>query len=100
MVRVFKILTGKKPLPTEFLTPMEEAKHSSVDDLDKILYEKYEVLLYMRQNAFIGLPATYLRGPDIVRYSAARVLVALDKLFCRFGITKGFDRKIIARKRA
>lgn len=100
ITRVFQFITGKKQLPTEFLTPMEEAKHSSVDDLDKILYEKYEVLLYMRQNAFIGLPATYLRGPDIVRYSAARVLVVLDKLFCRFGITKGFDRKIIARKRA
>ena len=79
---------------------MEEAKHSSVEDIDKIWHEKFEVVMNERQNAFITLPAISLLGPDGFRYTTARVLVALDRLFCYFRITKGFDRKLIARKRA
>ncbi len=95
----FQLVTGKKQFPAEFLTPMEEAKHSSVEDIDKIWHEQFEVVMNARQNAFIGLPATLLFGPDSFRYTVARALVALDRLFCYFGITKGFDRKMIARKR-
>lgn len=96
----FQLLTGKKQFPAEFLTPMEEAKHSSVEDIERIFYEQFEVVMNIRQNAFVGLPATYLLGPDSFRYSAARLLVAMDRLFCSLGLTKGFDRKIVARKKS
>jgi 2-polyprenyl-3-methyl-5-hydroxy-6-metoxy-1,4-benzoquinol methylase len=95
----FQLLVGKKKFPAEVLTPMEEAKHSSVDDIARILHEHYEIVMNVRQNAFAGLPATYLCGPDSFRYTAARALVGLDRLLCAFGILKGFDRKIVARKR-
>lgn len=95
----FQLVTGKKRFPSEFLTPMEEAKHSSVYDIDTMLHEQFEVVMNVRQNAFAGLPATYLRGPDSFRYTMARALVALDRLLCYIGIVKGFDRKMIARKR-
>lgn len=97
--RAFQLLTGRKQFPVEFFTPMEEAKHSSVEDIDRMLHERYEVVMNIRRNAFIGLPATYLLGPDGFRYATARALVALDRLFCCLGITKGFDRKMVARKR-
>ena len=96
---VFQLVTGKKQLPAEIFTPMEEAKHSIVEDIDRIWHEQFEVVMDIRRNAFAGLPATYLLGPDSFRYTTARALVALDRLFCYFGITKGFDRKLIARKR-
>ena len=96
----FQLVTGKKQFPAEILTPMEEAKHSSVEDIDRILHEQYEIVMNVRQNAFAGLPATYLLGPDSFRYSTARALVALDRFLCYFGIVKGFDRKMIARKRS
>jgi len=95
-----QLVTGKKQFPAEILTPMEEAKHSSVEDIDRILHEKYEIVMNVRQNAFTGLPATYLLGPDSFRYTTARALVALDRFLCYFGIVKGFDRKMIARKRS
>jgi len=97
---VLQLLIGKKKLPVEFLTPMEEAKHSSVEDIDKMLHDKYEIIMNIRQNAFAGLPATYLPGPDWFRYSVARILVFFDRLLCFLGVVKGFDRKMIARKRA
>ena len=94
-----QLVTGKKQFPAEFLTPMEEAKHSSVEDIDRIWHEQFDVVMNIRQNAFAGLPATYLLGPDSFRYTMARALVVFDRLFCYFGITKGFDRKMVARKR-
>lgn len=94
-----QLLTGKRQFPAEFLTPMEEAKHSSVEDIERMWYEQFEVVMNVRQNAFAGLPATYLLGPDSFRYTTARALVALDRFLCYLGIVKGFDRKMIARKR-
>ncbi|MFA6357085.1 MAG: class I SAM-dependent methyltransferase [Candidatus Omnitrophota bacterium] len=95
----FQLVMGKKQFPVEFFTPMEKAKHSSVDDIDKIWHEQFEIVMSVRQNAFAPAPSSFLLGPDSFRYTTARVLVALDRLFCRLGITKGFDRKMIARKR-
>lgn len=99
ILRVFQLVTGKKQLPAEIFTPMEEAKHSSVEDIDRIWHEQFEVVMNVRQNAFAGLPATYLLGPDNFRYTTARALVALDRFLCYLGIIKGFDRKMVARKR-
>ena len=95
-----QIFMGKRELPAEIFTPMEEAKHSSVVDIDRIWHEQFEVVMSVRQNAFVGTPAMVLRGPDSFRYTTARALVALDRFLCYFGIVKGFDRKMIARKRS
>jgi 2-polyprenyl-3-methyl-5-hydroxy-6-metoxy-1,4-benzoquinol methylase len=97
---VFQLLTGKKQFPAEVFTPMEEAKHSSVDDIKRIFYERFDVIVNLHQNAFVGTPVMRLRGPDRFRYAAASALVALDRLLCYFGIVKGFERIMIARKQA
>jgi 2-polyprenyl-3-methyl-5-hydroxy-6-metoxy-1,4-benzoquinol methylase len=94
-----QLLSGKRKLPAEVFTPMEEAKHSSVYDIERILHEQYDVLVEVRQNAFAGSPAMLLSGPDSFRYTLARALVGLDRLLCYIGIVKGFDRKMIARKK-
>jgi len=39
-----------------------------------------------------------LIGPDWFRYSTAWVLLKLDNLLCKIGITKGYYRVIIAKK--
>lgn len=96
---VFQLLTGKKQFRAEFLTPMEETKHSSVDDIKRIFYEQFDVVVNLQQNAFVGAPVMRLSGPDSFRYPTARALVALDRLLCYCGIVKGFERIMIARKR-
>ena len=68
--------------------------------IDRIWHEQFEVVMSVRQNAFVGTPAMHLLGPDSFRYTTARALVALDRFLCYFGIVKGFDRKLIARKRS
>ncbi|NNL75739.1 MAG: methyltransferase domain-containing protein [Desulfobacterales bacterium] len=97
---VFQLIIGKKQFPAEVFTPMEEAKHSSVDDIKEIFYEKFDVIVNLQQNAFVGTPVMQLSGPDSFRYPAARILVALDRLMCHLGIVNGFERIMIARKRA
>lgn len=92
------LLTGKRRLPEEGFSPMEEAKHCSVEDISRILHEQFEVLLTLRKNAFVGTPLMTMAGGDWFRYPAARALVALDRLLCRIGLVKGFDQIIIARK--
>ena len=94
-----QIFTGKRELPAEIFTPLEEAKHSSVDDISKILYEQFDVVMNLRQNAFVGTPVMRLSGCDGFRYVTARALVGLDRLLCYLGVVKGFERIMIARKR-
>ena len=94
-----QLITGKRHLPAEVFTPMEEAKHTSVYDIERIWHEKFEVLVTIRQNAFAGTPAMLLSGPDGFRYTVARALVGLDRLLCSIGVVKGFERIIIARKK-
>ncbi len=93
------LLIGKKHLPEEGFSPMEEAKHCSVEDISRILHEQFEVLLTLRKNAFVGTPLMTMAGGDAFRYPTARALVALDRLLCRIGLVKGFDQIIIARKK-
>ena len=94
-----QLLSGKRKLPAEVFTPMEEAKHSSVYDIEKIWHEQYEVLVELQQNAFTGTPAMLLCGPDNFRYTIARALVGFDRFLCYIGVVKGFERIMIARKR-
>lgn len=92
------LLIGKRRLPEEGFSPMEEAKHCSVEDISRILHEQFEVLWTLRKNAFVGTPLMTMGGGDAFRYPAARALVALDRLLCRIGLVKGFDQIIVARK--
>lgn len=94
-----QLLTGKKQFPEEVFTPMEDGKHSSVDDISKIFNEQFDVVMNLRQNAFAGTPVMRLSGWDGFRYSAARTLVGLDRLLCSLGVVKGFERIMAARKR-
>lgn len=96
---VFKLITGKMQYRVEIMSPMETLKHSGVEDIEKILYEKFEVLVNLRQNAFVGTPLMRISGPDSFRYITAKSLVALDRFMCKIGIVKGFERIMIARKK-
>lgn len=93
------LLIGKKNLPEEVFSPMEEAKHCSVEDISRILHEQFNVLWTFRKNAFVGTPLMTMTGGDTFRYSVAHTLIVLDRLLCRFGIVKGFDQIIIAQKK-
>jgi 2-polyprenyl-3-methyl-5-hydroxy-6-metoxy-1,4-benzoquinol methylase len=93
------LLLGRRRLPEEIFSPMEEAKHCSVEDIARILHEQFDVLLTLRKNAFVGTPLMTMAGPDWFRYSTARALVALDRLLCQIGLVKGFDQIIVARKK-
>ena len=93
------LLFGKKHLPEEIFSPMEEAKHFSVEDITKILNEKFEVMMTLRKNAFVGTPLMTMAGSDAFRYLVARILVTLDRILCRIGVVTGFDQIIVARKR-
>jgi len=95
----FQLLTSQRKLPAEVFTPMEEAKHASVDDIERIWHAQLEVLVTIQQNAFAGSPVMSLAGPDSFRYAAARALVGMDRLLCSIGVVKGFERIMIARKR-
>lgn len=100
MATVFKLLTGRGKYREEIFSPMEEAKHSSVDEIASIFHEKFEVLLNVRHNAFVGTPVMRLYGPDGFRYAAAKMVIGLDRLMCKLGIVKGFERIMVARKSA
>ena len=93
------LIIGKKFLPEEGFSPMEEAKHFSVEDITKIFNEKFNVIWMLQRNAFVGTPVVTLAGSDSFRYTVARILVLIDKLFCRIRIVRGFDQIIIAKKK-
>ncbi len=93
------LLVGKRSLPQEIFSPMEEAKHCSVEDISRILHDQFEVVLKLQKNAFVGTPLMTVSGGDTFRYSVARTLVAVDRLLCCAGIVKGFDQVLVARKK-
>jgi len=95
----FRRLLGLSRFPDEVFSPMEEEKHSSVEDIARIWHDQYEVILEYRQNAFSGGPLMMLSGPDGFRYPTARAIVGIDALLCRMGVVNGFERIMIGRKR-
>jgi len=96
-IRRIRGITKEKP---EYFTPMEEvaAKDKSVFDFADYLYDKFDVLVDVHFNAFANA-AMWIKGPDWFRYSTAKVITGLDRLFCRLGVSRGFIRIIIAQKR-
>jgi 2-polyprenyl-3-methyl-5-hydroxy-6-metoxy-1,4-benzoquinol methylase len=97
---VFKLLTGRGKYREEIFSPMEEAKHSSVDEIAAAFQEKFEVLVNIRFNAFVGTPVMRITGPDALRYTLARMVIGFDRVLCKIGIVKGFERVMVARKKA
>jgi 2-polyprenyl-3-methyl-5-hydroxy-6-metoxy-1,4-benzoquinol methylase len=95
-----KIIFGAGKLREGIFSPMEEAKHSSVDEISEILYRDYEVLVNIRKNAFMGTPAMRVIGPDWFRYGIVRFCLWIDRFLCKVGIVKGFERIMVARKKA
>jgi 2-polyprenyl-3-methyl-5-hydroxy-6-metoxy-1,4-benzoquinol methylase len=97
---VVNLLLGKKKYRVEIFSPMEEAKHSSVDEIAEAFREKFEVLYSVQQNAFAGTPVMRISGPDTLRYTAARLVIGIDRALCKLGVVDGFERLMVARKRA
>jgi len=95
-----KRLLGISAFPKEVFSPMEEAKHSSVFDIARIWTEQYHLEFEVRQNAFAGIPSRMLKGPDAFRYGTAHALVGIDAMLCATGLVHGYERIMIARKRA
>lgn len=97
-IRRLRGITQEKP---EFFTPMEEvaSKDKSVFEFSDYLYKNFDVLWDVHFSAFSNMPSMAVVGPDWFRYTVARALVTLDRLFCSLGISRGFCRIIVARKR-
>lgn len=99
LITVFKLLSGRGKYREEVFSPMEEAKHSSVDEIAQVFNEKFEVIYSVQRNAFAGTPLMRISGPDDLRYALARMVLGVDKLLCKLGVVKGFDRVMVARKK-
>jgi 2-polyprenyl-3-methyl-5-hydroxy-6-metoxy-1,4-benzoquinol methylase len=99
ILKVIDIIKGKTKLREEIFSPMEEAKHSSVDEISNILYNNFDVKIDHRKNAFIGTPIMRVIGSDMFRYSVARVLIGFDRALCKVGVVKGFERIMVAQKK-
>jgi len=95
---VFRLLTGRGKYREEIFSPMEEAKHSSVDEIAQAFREKFEVIYSVQENAFAGTPLMRIAGPDGLRYALARLVIGLDRLMCKLRLVKGFERVMVARK--
>jgi ubiquinone/menaquinone biosynthesis C-methylase UbiE len=96
--KVFNLFIGKDKFREEIFSPMEEAKHSSVDEISQILYDKFEVIVNVRKNAFMGTPAMRIIGPDWFRYSVVRFCLKIDQFLCNIKVVQGFERIMVAKK--
>lgn len=100
VITVANLLLGKKKFREEIFSPMEEAKHSSVDEIAEAFSQKFEILFSVQQNAFSGTPVMRISGADGLRYLLAKLVIGLDRILCKVGIVKGFERVMVAHKRA
>lgn len=96
--KVFSLLFGRSNYREEIFSPMEEAKHSAVDEIADAFNEKFEIFVNIRYNAFAGTPVMRINGPDSMRYTLARLVIGVDRFLCGIGVVKGFERIMVARK--
>ena len=98
---IFNIIFGKTKIKDDYFTPMEEfaAKDTAVDEIADLFYEKFDVIYDKRYFSFAHNPSMSLIGPDWFRYSTAKFLINLDEFLCKIGLTKGYYRIIIAKKK-
>lgn len=95
---VLNVIMGKSRLRVEYFSPMEQAKHSSVDEIKDAFSSKFQIIMETQENAFIGLPVMRMAGPDHIRYFIAKLLFNFDKLLCKIKLVKGFERILVAKK--
>lgn len=97
---VLNVLLGTRKVKDDYFTPMEAyaAKDTAVEEIADLFYDKFEVIYDESFFSFAHNPSMALVGPDWFRYSTARLLVKLDNLLRKIGITKGYYRVIIAKK--
>jgi 2-polyprenyl-3-methyl-5-hydroxy-6-metoxy-1,4-benzoquinol methylase len=98
LVDAFRRIVGITSAPEEVFTPMEQGKHDAVFEIADIWHARYEVLEESFYGAFSTDPCMTVKGPDALRYGAARIVVALDRVCCSRRWTKGFLRVIVGRK--
>lgn len=96
--KVFGLVFGRAAYREEVFSPMEEAKHSAVDEIAEAFSERFDVFVNMRYNAFAGTPVMRIKGPDPLRYTLARLVIGVDRFLCSIGAVKGFERIMVARK--
>lgn len=100
--RLVAFLFAGAPVSREIFSPMEifASKHDVASDKIVEFWTRRlrpEKILYF--GAFSVRVCNSLRGPDWFRYTAARVLTALDRLLISCGICRGYYRVMFARKR-
>jgi len=93
-----KLILRKEKIPEEVFSPMEEAKHCSVQEIESVLRNNLNIVYFKQFNAFVGAPVMTMAGNDFFRYSMARLLVIIDNFLCKIKLTRGFVQIIIARK--
>lgn len=98
MAKVFALMFGRDSYREEIFSPMEEAKHSAVDEIAEAFEAKFEVIVNLRYNAFAGTPVMRIKGPDPLRYALARLVIGIDRFLCGIAVVKGFERIMVARK--
>lgn len=96
--KVFSLLFGRSNYREEIFSPMEEAKHSAVDEISDAFNEKFEIFVNIRYNAFAGTPVMRINGSDSMRYTLARLVIGVDRFLCGIGAVRGFERIMVARK--
>jgi 2-polyprenyl-3-methyl-5-hydroxy-6-metoxy-1,4-benzoquinol methylase len=95
---IVKRAVGITRTAEEIFSPMEQGKHDSVYVIAEIWHRDFEIVEEAEFMAFSLSPCTLVKGPDAFRYQAARLIIAIDKLLCRLGLTRGFIRVIVGRK--
>jgi 2-polyprenyl-3-methyl-5-hydroxy-6-metoxy-1,4-benzoquinol methylase len=97
LANAFQRVAGLAQAPEEIHSPME-GKGPAVEEIARIWHGMFEVVKEEQFMAFSLAPCMSVRGPDAFRYAVARVIIGLDRLLCRLGVTKGFIRVLIGRK--
>lgn len=91
-------LRGRTKDEEEIFSPMEQAKYSTVSDIQHVWRSRFDLLEDIPFNAFAISPMLLFAGPDWFRYGAAHLVDMVDKLGCAAGILKPNNRILIARK--
>ncbi len=95
---VMRRLSGTTVDVPEVFSPMEQAKYSTVEDIENVWREQYDLIEDFPFGAFSLAPALKISGPSWFRYRLAWSLINLDKILVRSGLLKGRARILISRK--
>lgn len=91
-------ITGKTQASPEIFSPAEQAKYSTVHDIQHVWKTRFELIEEFPFNAFALNPTLWLKGPDAFRYPLAHTLNAVDRFLIRTHIALPQARILISRK--